>query len=767
MIKTDFPDTDKWPAFIVPWDDTSEGPTDMSFLLHKPAGTHGFIQARDGHFYLSTGARWKIWGQNMTLNAPLPPTEAARIIAGRMAKYGINCIRLHHIDHRWPEGILIRHSSGTAAPLGRDMGVPWDGRSESTRFLDPEAMNRLDWFIHCCKEEGIYIDLNLNVSRIFTAEDGVKDSDTIGFAKAVTYFDRRLIQLQKEYARQLLTHLNPFTGLRYADDPGIALVEILNENSLLAFWMRNKLNGQVKLGQTWGTIPSSYIDDLNRLWNMYLQRKYPTRSSMEKAWGQDLESGENHLEGTVRRLVCSEAGSVSSIRFTDEAAFYQEIEQNFFKEMKQYLKEELGCGQLIVGTSDCFSDVGGLALTESQTETDVIDGHAYWNSYWDTPNLRRNERSAKDWYKDWHLTMNAMVDHPEKSLPVRLSRNITAGKPFIVSEINEHFPSPFACECLPVNTAYALLQDWDGIFWFGYAGGDWEGVFHFDEHMPRELQLLKTQAVTRFEWMCSDPLKMIQSAQCALMFLRGDLSRAKKTIRRNISRTSVLEDCRSQLSNHFTPYGFSPLSPLYSLIHRIQIDCFHAEKDRIIPDIPVNLKIDNEKPICFESDTGEIIWHNEKKYSHVIISSEKQLGYVGYKKNIETSRFIYETVRFFSSLLLSSLDGKNIESSESILCVACSMVANTGMNLRTIQTPSGEACTIGNEWGQPPTRVEPGLGRIILKQIKPGKSYAIQPLDGRGQPLGLATSLSFGEKGLVIDLKEKYETIAYHIKAEK
>ena len=30
-------DHDRWPAFVMPWDDTTPGPTDMSFLLEKPA----------------------------------------------------------------------------------------------------------------------------------------------------------------------------------------------------------------------------------------------------------------------------------------------------------------------------------------------------------------------------------------------------------------------------------------------------------------------------------------------------------------------------------------------------------------------------------------------------------------------------------------------------------------------------------------------------------------------------------------------------------
>ena len=65
--------------------------------------------------------------------------------------------------------------------------------------------------------------------RRFKAGDGVPAADQLGpAARPYTLFDPRLIELQKEYARDLLTHRNPYTGLRYVDDPALALVEVCN-----------------------------------------------------------------------------------------------------------------------------------------------------------------------------------------------------------------------------------------------------------------------------------------------------------------------------------------------------------------------------------------------------------------------------------------------------------------------------------------------------------------------------------------------------------
>ena len=123
----------------------------------------------------------------------MPPMDLAPIIARRLAKFGINSIRLHALDKHWPKGLLMRGTDSTCA-------------------LDPEAMARLDWFIYCCKQQGIYMDLNLHCYRPFSAADGVKQPESTGCGKPITYFDDWMITLQKEYARQLILPRQPVHG---------------------------------------------------------------------------------------------------------------------------------------------------------------------------------------------------------------------------------------------------------------------------------------------------------------------------------------------------------------------------------------------------------------------------------------------------------------------------------------------------------------------------------------------------------------------------
>jgi len=59
----------------------------------------------------------------------------------------------------------------------------------------------------------------------------------------VGFFDEQVLDLQKEYARKLLTHRNAYTQRTYAEDPAVAFVEINNENGLIHAWLGKQVDG--------------------------------------------------------------------------------------------------------------------------------------------------------------------------------------------------------------------------------------------------------------------------------------------------------------------------------------------------------------------------------------------------------------------------------------------------------------------------------------------------------------------------------------------
>jgi hypothetical protein len=245
--------------FVLPWDDAAPGATSVADWLAKPAGKLGPVHAGpDGHFY--TGEqRIRFFGVNFCFAANFPSKDEAPRIAARLAKFGINVVRFHHMDmFAYPQGIRARNQAGTGA-------------------LDPEALDRLDYFLAQLKSQGIYANLNLLVSRPFNQADGVpadierlewKDRHAIGF------FYKPLLQPQQDYARNLLSHRNPYTKLTLAEDPAVAFVEINNENGLIHAWLGRQLEA----------MPEAFARDLQRQWNAWLRRQYPTTDQLKKAW---------------------------------------------------------------------------------------------------------------------------------------------------------------------------------------------------------------------------------------------------------------------------------------------------------------------------------------------------------------------------------------------------------------------------------------------------------------------------------------------------
>ena len=255
------PSTSLFP-FVLPWDDAAPGVTDLSGWLKKPAGQFGPVHAgADGH--LCTGAeRIRFFGVDLAFSANFPTPAEARKISARMAKFGVNIVRFHIMDmKRFPEGILARDAAGT-------------------RELDAEALARLDYFTAELKSRGIYTYLCLLNYRPFGAADGLpKEIEDLGAPfqdrHVVGFYDHRMLELQKEYARKLLSHRNAQTGMTYAEDPAVAFVEINNENGLIHAW----------LGEQVDRLPEVLKRDLHEQWNDWLGRRYGRTASLAQAWG--------------------------------------------------------------------------------------------------------------------------------------------------------------------------------------------------------------------------------------------------------------------------------------------------------------------------------------------------------------------------------------------------------------------------------------------------------------------------------------------------
>jgi len=216
-----------WFDFVIPDSDTTRNAVDMSFLNDGIAGSSGFVTVKDGHFVDGKGTRIRFFGTNLTFSSCFPDKETSKQIAGRLKKLGMNVVRFHHMDNQ-------------SAP-----GGIWD---KDKKELDPGQLDKLDYLVYQLKLHGIYSNINTHVSRNYPGMD-YKNIERFNYGKSIDQFYRPYIEMQKDYAKKLLTHRNPYTRTTYADEPAVAFVEVNNENSLMSNWsLLPQLNKEHKAG---------------------------------------------------------------------------------------------------------------------------------------------------------------------------------------------------------------------------------------------------------------------------------------------------------------------------------------------------------------------------------------------------------------------------------------------------------------------------------------------------------------------------------------
>ncbi len=256
---------DGW--FVWPMVEPAAGSAlDASALNPGPAGATGRIATKDGAFVTPDGQPVRFFGVNLSSDDAFPTAEDAELLARRLAKAGVNIVRLHHLDNNWGVG-----TGGSIWPKDRAERLA----------LDPAQLDRVHRLIAVLARHGIYSNLNLKVSKTLSAADGFPDtvSQFPDFQKRVDFFDRRMIELQKDFARRLLTTKNPYTGLTPAEDPAVAIVEINNENSVLGYFTRD-------LGQGTERFPEPFRGQLQSLWNAWLAQRYADTAALAAAWAE-------------------------------------------------------------------------------------------------------------------------------------------------------------------------------------------------------------------------------------------------------------------------------------------------------------------------------------------------------------------------------------------------------------------------------------------------------------------------------------------------
>ena len=451
-------DTIKTIPYTLPWDDM---PIDLSFIYkkEKPAGKHGFLKAIDDKFIFEDGTEARFWGTNFNSAQIFPSHEHSEKVARRLAKIGVNIVRFHQMDGEWSTPNIFQFTRGENKP--------------DTESFDQESMDRLDYLIHCLKKEGIYVYMDLLTYRKFKTGDGVEAADKLGdAAKPYSTYNRKLIELQKQFNYDLWTHINPYTKLAFKDDPAIVLVEITNENDLFTYPRH-----EVKL--------EPYRTELEGLYRNWAAER-------------NIKVGKGKLELDPRE----------DINLTN---FFIDITKDYYNEMILHMRET-GVKIPIAGTNWTIN----AAHLAAQMAGDFTDTHAYTSG-------------GGGWRGGDGKFGNEPNVGTTSNLVPYLAFYRVQDKPFFVSEWDNPWPNEWRAESSVMLAAVGAFQRWGGFTIHTYR-------YTLDENVDMIGKPVTGNALNGVYYRggvfdaFNDPAKFGLFYHAALIMRRGDIRPAEKTV---------------------------------------------------------------------------------------------------------------------------------------------------------------------------------------------------------------------------------------------
>ncbi|MBO6158594.1 MAG: hypothetical protein J6P72_04925 [Firmicutes bacterium] len=355
------------------------------------------------------------------------------------------------------------------------------------------------------------------MARAFVEGDDLEyPGEVPSCTKRFPMYNERLKELQKEYARELLCHVNPYTGLALKDDPAVMTVQINNEESAIK-----------------GTDSSSpalqpYREEVSRRFGQFLLSKYHTREGLKKAWTFEgvcaLGEDEDPAEGTVRGIEGSFYQTVNEpmgdwaapegpARYADFMEFGAYINRSFYEEMMDYLrslgvKVPIVTSNLMAGAADVYGHAGA----------DMMENNSYFNHpMFPLQGDNYMVYGPTEYVGVDPLTVQMGVGALGTTILSMASLAIVNGKPFTLSEWNEYGLHPFHSTAFVHTVAYACLNDWDGLILYNYNTSE-----HPDDEKPDEIG-------TVFD-AYNDPALISQFGFMAHLFLRGLVSPARNRV---------------------------------------------------------------------------------------------------------------------------------------------------------------------------------------------------------------------------------------------
>ncbi len=362
----------------------------FEFLHHKPAGVKGFVRLHpDGYLVFEDGTPVRFWGvawhesfpRRLSEYANYPPEEQQRAVK-TLAILGVNFVRWHGLgrglwdeqqgrlidDDRWQHfdrllTNLIEHGIYQQFTL-------WffDSLLSPRQWLPPEIRDDEGWW----QTYGTYADYHRRKWAIFSFQPMLE----------------RMLELQEG----IMAHFNSYRQKRYADDPAIAIIQPINEVSLLQrsptdyvlFW--NPQAEQPNNVRSSRVMPLGVYRAFTAEWNEWLRRQFGTKEKLLSQFPElagewqafgitDADPAKGNIplppdRGTLRRVLGRD--EVWWYRLFMEFAMWRE--KRFYDEFARRMRK-LGYRNALAG--DAGGEWRGYLVTQDNLEVGYDIHHPY------------------------------------------------------------------------------------------------------------------------------------------------------------------------------------------------------------------------------------------------------------------------------------------------------------------------------------------------------------------------------------------------------
>lgn len=682
----------------------------MEHWLDPPAGKHGWLNIHNSGFAFDDGTPIKIWGVNHSGTGCGPEKDEADRRASWYAKMGVNAIRMHKFTYS-----------------------SWAfGNPENSTELTNEGWERLDYYWSKLKEKGIYYGwspvfrhyLVDNDSNRVIAYNEIKEN-LEGNIIYLVNFAPDLQRIMFDLATHLLNHKNPYTGLRYAEDPAMIFYELQNEDNI--FWLHPDRLESVP------TYKKMFCQQFSR----WLKDKYGTQGNLEQAWGSNgmdmfpkYMTGENLYKENIYPIAWFPRFSPESIenvpspqRMLDNADFLYETQRDYYLRFADIIRSTGYRGPLVGSCWQAGQGVIHYYNLHTDYLTGIIDRHNYFAA--------RPHRMEPGPFPN-----KSMVSWPGSGL-FSSGLHAVKGRPFVLSEWISKLPNEWIAE------GPAII----GIYGLGFQG--WDGSYHFNAGDAGFTNTLGTPGV----YNTNNVTQIGQFPAIARMIYRNDIKEGDLLPNRKVHIPSLeegnigFEEKLRQQGDIKQLGGDVPIEAL--ALGRLEVEFTNEFEETLLPDWS---QWTNDKVVT--SNTGQLEWnYSNENRGYFTVNTNGTKATVGFieGKKLRLGDISIQTDNPFAIIYVTSLEqDKTIAESESVLVTTIARARNSGMRYTYEDNE-----TILEEVGEPPLLVEPVNATITFHK---GNIRKVTVLDHDGRKTGQTIPAKRGK----LELNgARYKTIWY------